>query len=216
MKVVEVEGKNIESAKKKAIELYNLEENDLKIEVIDEGKSGIFGLGTSRPAKIQVFYNDLNENVADLVREYIDTLLQKMDFDGAVYEIKEGKSKVYVELRSKNSALIIGKKGKTLEALQLLTNMFITHLLNQNHDNVQSKRIILDIENYRRKRELALTRLAKLVAQGVVKTKKPRLLEPMNPFERRLIHLTLQDDTRVVTMSEGNGIYKRIRVQLRK
>lgn len=215
MKVVEVEGKSVESAKKKAIELYNLEEEDVKIEVIDEGKSGIFGLGTSRPARIRVFYNDLNQNVADMVREYIDTLLQKMDFDGAVYEIKEGKSKVYVELRSKNSALIIGKKGKTLEALQLLTNMFVTHLLSQNNEN-NNKRIILDIENYRRKREVALTRLAKMIAQNVIKSGHAKLLEPMNPFERRLIHLTLQDDRRVTTISEGNGVYKRIRIQLRK
>lgn len=211
MKVVEIEGKNVEDAKKKAIELYNLNDPDMKIEVIDEGKSGIFGLGTSRPAKLRIYYNDLKENIAEHVREFLDTLLKKMDFEGSVFEIKEGKSKVYVELRSSESAsLIIGKRGKTLEAIQLLVNMFISYL------NGSSKRIIIDIENYRRKREIALTRLAKMTAQNVIRSGRSRLLEPMNPFERRLIHLSLQNDNKINTFSEGNGIYKRVRIERRK
>jgi spoIIIJ-associated protein len=188
-----------------------LDQDQIKIEIIDEGKSGIFGLGTSRPAKIRVFYNDLEANIAEQVREFLDGLLQKMNFDGTVFEIKEGKSKIYVELKSKDSALIIGHRGKTLEAIQLLANMHLTHL---NGDSF-NKRIILDIESYRRKREIALNRLAKMIAKNVIKSGKPKLLEPMNPFERRLIHLTLQDHDKVTTISEGNGIYKRIRIQLK-
>ncbi len=212
MKVVEIEGKTIEIAKKKAVELFNLDLNEMRVEIIDEGKSGIFGLGTSRPAKIRVFYNDLTSNVTESLKEFLDTLLKKMDFDGSVYEIKEGKNKVYIELRSKNSALIIGKRGKTLEAIQLLCNMYISHI----NSALASKRIIIDIENYRRKRESALSRLAKISAQSVIKSGKPKLLEPMNPFERRLIHLSLQNDNRVATVSEGNGIYKRVRIEPRQ
>jgi spoIIIJ-associated protein len=210
MKVVEIEGKNVEDAKKKASDLYNLDSENLQIDIIDEGKSGIFGLGTSRPAKIRIYYNDLTENTAEHVREFLDNLLKKMQFDGSVYEIKEGKSKVYVELRSNEAAsLIIGKRGKTLEAIQLLANLSVSHV------NGSSKRIIIDIENYRRKREMALARLAKMTASSVLKSGRSRLLEPMNPFERRLIHLSLQNDNRVNTYSEGNGIYKRVRIEKR-
>lgn len=212
MKVVEIEGKTIEAAKKKAVELYSASEEELKIEVIDEGKSGIFGLGTSRPAKIRIFYNDLSSNIAEHLREFLDTLLLRMGFEGSVFEIKEGKKKVYAELRSPNSALIIGKRGKTLEAIQLLSNMYIA---NKNNGQ-ETKRIIIDIENYRKKRETALTRLARISAQSVIKSGRSRLLEPMNPFERRLIHLSLQNDDRVSTISEGSGIYKRVRIESKK
>lgn len=208
MKVIEVEGRTSDDATKKALaELGIRDSSKVNVEVIDQGKSGIFGFGVSRPAKVRIYYNESTEDVGERVKAMLVELLQKMDIDGGVKDLKEGESKVYVELESKNSSgLIIGKKGKTLEALQFMINLMINNVTGSD------KKIILDIESYRDKREKALKKMSKDMAFRVIKTGRPLTLEPMNPFERRLIHLTLQNDKRVTTKSEGQGIYRKIKI----
>jgi spoIIIJ-associated protein len=208
MKVIETEGKTIEQAKKKALKELGLKKDTgLEIEIIDEGKSGIFGFGVSRPAKIRVCYNGSNKDVGDTVKDILITILEKMNIEASIKNINESESKVYIELESEsNSGLLIGKKGKTLEALQFMLNLMV------NNNTGSDKKIILDIEQYREKREKALKKMSQDIAQKVIKTGKPWTLEPMNPFERRLIHLTLQDDSRVMTKSEGQGIYRKIKI----
>ncbi len=207
MKVIDVEGKSVDDATRKARDQLNIDNSDkLQVEVIDEGKSGIFGFGMSRPAKIRVYYNDDINDVGQVTGEIISNLLKMMNIDGSIGDLKEGESKVYVELESSNSGLIIGKRGKTLEALQFIVNLMV------NKKTDSEKKIILDIESYRAKRERALKKLSREVATKVVRTGKPWTLEPMNPFERRLIHLTLQNDARVTTRSEGQGIYRKVKI----
>jgi spoIIIJ-associated protein len=208
MKVIEVEGRTVDDATKKAIaELGITDSSKVNIEVIDEGKSGIFGFGVSRPAKIRLYYNIDTKDIADSIREVIGTIFTKMELDCRITDIKEGESKVYIELESKNSSgLVIGRKGKTLESLQFMVNLIV------NHKTGSDKKIILDIESYRAKRERALRKMSKDIAFKVIKSGKPWTLEPMNPFERRLIHLTLQNDTRVTTKSEGQGIYRKVTI----
>ena len=208
MKVIDIEGKTVEEATKKALAQLGMKDSSkIKVDIIDSGKSGIFGFGVSKPARIRVYYNEESSDVGDLTRELINSILQKMDVAGSVKDIKEAENKVYVELESHtNSGLIIGRKGKTLEALQFMINLMV------NHQTGSEKKIILDIENYREKRERALRKMSRDVATRVIRTGKPWTLEPMNPFERRLIHLTLQNDTRVTTKSEGQGIYRKIKI----
>lgn len=207
MKVFEIEGRTVEEATKKAIAELNINDiSKVKVDVMDQGKSGIFGFGVSRPAKIRVYYSDTSVDVGEITKEILQTVIDKMNIDGTVKDIKEGESKVYVELASGRSGLLIGKRGKTLEALQFLVNLMV------NHRTKSDKKIILDIEAYRAKREKALRRLSKDIALRVIKTGKPWTLEPMNPFERRLIHLTLQNDKRVSTKSEGQGIYRKVKI----
>lgn len=208
MKVMEFEGKTVDEAIKKAINELGIDDPDsMNVEVLDEGKSGIFGFGVSRPAKIRVIHNINAQDVGDFARETITTILQKMDIEAEIADLKEGENKVYIELASKkNSGLIIGKKGKTLESLQFIVNLII------NHKTGSEKKIILDIESYRAKRERALRKMSRDIAFKVIKTGKPWTLEPMNPFERRLIHLTLQNDSRVTTKSEGQGIYRKVTI----
>jgi len=208
MKVIEVEGRTSDDATKKALaELGIRDSSKVNVEVIDQGKSGIFGFGVSRPAKVRIYYNESTEDVGDKVKVMLVELLQKMGIEGGVKDIKEGESKVYVELESRTSSgLIIGKKGKTLEALQFMINLMINNVTGSD------KKIILDIESYRDKREKALKKMSKDMAFKVIKSGRPLTLEPMNPFERRLIHLTLQNDKRVTTKSEGQGIYRKIRI----
>lgn len=208
MKVIEVEGRTVDDATKKAIaELGISDASKVNIEVIDEGKSGIFGFGVSRPAKIRLFYNIDTKDIADAIRDVIDNIFKRMEIDCRISDIKEGESKVYIELESKNSSgLVIGRKGKTLESLQFMVNLIV------NHKTGSDKKIILDIESYRAKRERALRKMSKDIAFKVIKSGKPWTLEPMNPFERRLIHLTLQNDSRVTTKSEGQGIYRKVTI----
>ena len=208
MKVIEVEGRTVDDATKKAIaELGITDASKVNIEVIDEGKSGIFGFGVSRPAKIRLYYNIDTKDIGDTIRDVIINIFKKMEIDCNISDIKEGESKVYVELESKNSSgLVIGRKGKTLESLQFMVNLIV------NHKTGSDKKIILDIESYRAKRERALRKMSKDIAFKVIKTGKPWTLEPMNPFERRLIHLTLQNDSRVTTKSEGQGIYRKVTI----
>ncbi|OHD72059.1 MAG: hypothetical protein A2W19_03710 [Spirochaetes bacterium RBG_16_49_21] len=208
MKVIEVEGRTVDDATKKALaELGIANSSKINIEVIDEGKSGIFGFGVSRPAKIRLFYNTESKDIGDTIKEVIPNIINKMGIECRITDIKEGESKVYIELESKNnSGLIIGRQGKTLEALQFMVNLIV------NHKTGSDKKIILDIESYRAKRERALRKMSKDIAFKVVKTGKPWTLEPMNPFERRLIHLTLQNDSRVTTKSEGQGIYRKVTI----
>ncbi|MGV7930102.1 MAG: RNA-binding cell elongation regulator Jag/EloR [Spirochaetota bacterium] len=207
MKVLEIEGKTVEDATRKMMAELNIDDvSKVKMEVLDQGKSGIFGFGVSRPAKLRVFYNDTAADVGEITKEILLTILEKMEIEGTVRDIKEGENKVYVEIESPKSGLIIGKKGKTLESLQFLVNLMV------NNRTKSDKKIILDIESYRAKREKALRKLSKEIALKVIKTGKPWTLEPMNPFERRLIHLTLQNDSRVTTKSEGLGIYRKVKI----
>ena len=201
MKVLDIEGKTVEEATKKALLQLKIDDmNKINIEVLDEGKSGIFGFGISRPAKIRVYYQQQND-VGEKAKEIIEKIMSLMDVNATVKDFKESENKVYVELESLNSGLIIGKKGKTLESLQFMINLLVNKVTSS------EKKIILDIESYRAKRERALRKLSKEIALKVARTGKPWTLEPMNPFERRLIHLTLQNDSKVTTKSEGQGIY---------
>ena len=127
------------------------------------------------------------------------------------YEVKvdvmfREEKKIGIKLESSSSSILIGRKGKNLDALQLLLNVYAGKL---GHEEV---RVILDTENYRIRREEALVRLAYTTADKVRSSRNSILLEPMNPFERRLIHTTLNDIPDIETKSEGDGLYKQVRV----
>jgi spoIIIJ-associated protein len=208
MKVLEMEGRTVDDATKRALNKLGISDSSqVNIEVLEQGKSGIFGFGVSRQARIRIYYNENSQDIGDLAREVLLGIMQRMDLQAGVKDIKEGESKVYIEIESESSSgLIIGRKGKTLESLQFMVNLIV------NHKTGSEKKIILDIEDYREKREKALRKMSRDIAHKVIKTGRPWTLEPMNPFERRLIHMTLQNDSRVTTKSEGQGIYRKIKI----
>ena len=208
MRVIEMEGKTVDDATKKALaELHISDPEEVKIDITDEGKSGIFGFGVSRPAKIRVYYNEDGINISNKTEDVLLNILSKMEIKASVKDIKESESKVYIELESPDhSGLIIGRKGKTLEALQFMVNLMINNQTNSD------KKVILNIECYREKREQSLKKMSKDFAFKVIRSGRPLTLEPMNPFERRLVHLTLQDNEKVTTKSEGQGIYRKIKI----
>ena len=209
MKYIEFEGKTSQDAIAKAVGKFGVSDaSKLCIEIIEEGKSGgIFSFGLSKPAKIKAALATEDISVASDAKRILLEILAHMGLQAEIKNVDENETKLHMELCSnENSGTIIGRKGKTLEALQFIVNLMV------GNETGSEKRVILDIEAYREKREQALITLSKEIAAKVIRTGKPWVLEPMNPFERRLIHLSLQDDKRVVTKSEGQGIYRKIKV----
>ena len=140
---------------------------------------------------------------------FMEGLIERMGYAGKVTVLFREERKVGLKIESEYSSILIGKKGKNLDALQLLANIYAGRL------GKEDMRIILDSENYRIRREESLVRLAYTVADRVRENRGSILLEPMNPFDRRLIHTTLNDIADVETKSEGEGLYKQVRVYYR-
>ncbi|MDR0599641.1 MAG: protein jag [Treponema sp.] len=140
---------------------------------------------------------------------FIEGLIERMGYSGKVSILYREDRKLGLKIESEHSSILIGKKGKNLDALQLLANIYSGRL------GREDMRIILDTENYRIRREESLVRLAYTVADRVRENRGSILLEPMNPFDRRLIHTTLNDISDIETKSEGEGLYKQVRVYYR-
>jgi len=146
--------------------------------------------------------NEFEEKMA----EFTTGIIERMGYPGKVTILFREKHKIGLKIDSEHSSILIGKKGKNLDALQLLLNIYAGRL---GRDDM---RVILDTENYRIRREESLVRLAYNVAEKVRESRDSILLEPMNPFDRWLIHTTLNDINDVETKSEGDGLYKQVRV----
>lgn len=205
--IYEAEGKSKSDAENNILTTLRLQAEDVRFETIDSGKSGFFGLTAKKPAIVRAYINEDKKVPAEKIIHGITLMiLRKMGVNGNVVGMGDVDGKIYVELESEESGLLIGKRGATLDAIQFLINIMVDSNLRQ------GKKVILDIESYRDKRELSLIKLSKSIAAHVNKSGRSKLLEPMNPFERRIIHMTLQKDTRVFTRSEGNGTFKRVRI----
>lgn len=218
----EFEGKTERDAIDKAISELGLQSDQFDVEIIEIQKNTLFKKGY---AKIRVHIDDRHitndhqndekeatttEVIQNSEKEkqlltFITELIKKMGYTAQAEISSHEDKKIIIRLSSDSSAILIGKKGKNLDALQLIANVYAGKL--QMND-----RIILDCENYRIRREEALVRLAYTTADQVVMKKTSILLQPMNPYERRLIHSTLTDIRDVDTKSEGEGLYKQVRV----
>ncbi len=204
--IFETEGKSKSEAEELTLKTLRLEEDDVKFETVDSGKGGFLGITSKKPALVRAFINSTDIPAEKIIHGITLTVLKKMGIDAEVIGMGDVDGKIYIELASDESGIIIGKRGSTLDALQFILNLMVDSKIRH------GRKIVLDIESYRDKREMALKRLGKSIASSVAKTGKSKLLEPMNPYERRIIHMTLQEDTKVFTRSEGNGTFKKVRV----
>jgi spoIIIJ-associated protein len=204
--IFEAEGKTKSEAEEKILNTLRLEEKDVRFEVVDSGKGGFLGITQKKPAVIRAYAASKEIPAEKIIHGVLLTMLKKLGISAEVIGMGDVDGKIYIELSSPDSGYIIGKRGTTLDALQFLLNLMIDSKIRH------GRKIVVDIESYRDKREMSLIRLGKSVASHVAKTGRSRLLEPMNPYERRIIHIALQKDSRVFTRSEGNGTYKRVRV----
>jgi spoIIIJ-associated protein len=224
----EYEGKTEKEAIEKAAGELGLERDQFDIEILETQKNSLFKKGY---VKIRVHPVDSYDSAADVddsimprnsgrivtdplpqdefekkLVEFVNTMVKKMGYEAKTEIVFRESQKIGIKMDSQSSSILIGRKGKNLDALQLLANIYAGRL---GHEDV---RIILDTENYRIRREESLVRLAYTTADKVHQTHNSILLEPMNPFERRLIHTTLNDIPDIDTKSEGDGLYKQVRV----
>ncbi|MCL1814378.1 MAG: protein jag [Treponema sp.] len=227
--IYEFEGRTEKEAIDRAATELGIEKDEFDVEILETQRSGLFKKGHVR---IQVHtdvpvqakpHSDQNEERPRPVRavqgstddfektmvSFVEGLIERMGYAGKVSVLYREEGKLGLKIESEHSSILIGKKGKNLDALQLLANIYA------GRQGREDMRIILDSENYRIRREESLVRLAYTVADRVRENRTSILLEPMNPFDRRLIHTTLNDISDVETKSEGEGLYKQVRVYYR-
>lgn len=193
MRSVEMEGKTVDEAVFFALNALNLPIERVDIEVLNENsKGGLFGLGAKR-ARVRLTEKP---KVGGAATEFLEGLIEKMGVDASVYTGEDDEA-VKLEVTGADAGSLIGYRGETLYALQYLTALVY------NKSGESDKRVLLDVENYREKRKVTLEALANKMASQVKRTGRKASLEPMNPYERRILHAALQDDKYVTTVSEG-------------
>jgi spoIIIJ-associated protein len=207
----EFEGKSEKEAIDNAIESLGLNREEIDVEILESKKKPFF-FGAGK-VKIRVHLTEGQDeplepesDVERKIQEFLSQLVARMGFDAEVELIAREEGKLKFEISSDHSAIVIGRQGKTLDAFQLLCNIYAGRI------NEHKIKVIVDAENYRERREAQLVRMANKVADQVRRSKSSRLLDAMNPFERRLIHTALNDRKNIETISEGDGLYKKIRV----
>ena len=207
MKVIEMTGKTVDEALKHALDELKLTKDKVDVEIIDEGSKGLFNLIGAKPAKIKV---TTKPDVLDDAKTFLINVLNSMNIEANI-DIKEENDLIKINLSGPKMGLVIGYRGETLDSLQYLVSLVV----NKNHENPY-KRVVLDAENYRHKREETLIKVAQKTAYKVKKSGRPYKLEPMNPYERRVIHSALQEYTDINTYSEGEEPFRRIVISLKK
>ncbi|MFA5570390.1 MAG: RNA-binding cell elongation regulator Jag/EloR [Sphaerochaetaceae bacterium] len=211
--VLEFEGKTEQEAIEIAMTQLQAQREELDIEIISEGKRGLF---KKENVRIRVYMEheeqeeqefSFGEEFESAAIEFLSTVIDKMGYSGEVSVAFRKEGKLGLDITSDHSAIIIGKKGKNLDALQLLVNVYVGQIQPQ-------IKVIVDSEHYRLRHEENLVKLAFRTAEQVRRSGRSKLLEPMNPFERRLIHTALNDIEGVTTKSEGSGLFKQVRVSI--
>ena len=223
------EGRTEQEAIDKAIQELGLERDEFDVEILESSKKGFFKKGN---VKIRVYYgsddssstdeSDVNfdepigevsgvcnpdpenENERKIIG-FVETLISKMGYSGSASISFRRDSKIGISIESSDSSILIGRKGKNLDAIQLVANVYAGNL-------DPDLKIVIDSENYRMRHEEQIIRNAYKTAEIVRRTGRSRLLDPMNPFERRLVHTALNDVEGVDTKSEGEGLYKQVRI----
>lgn len=208
----EFKGKTVEEAVTAATVELGVTSDELEYEVVEKGSNGLFGLG-AKPAVIRAKKKVTEEsvNIVDKTREYLTVLFKAMDIETEVsIDYNEENNIMDINLEGSEMGILIGKRGQTLDALQYLISLFV------NKESEAYVRVKLDTENYRARRKDTLENLAKNIAFKVKRSRRSVTLEPMNPYERRIIHSALQNDKYVATRSEGEEPYRKVVVYLKK
>lgn len=210
MDYIEISAKTVSEAITEACQKLGVTSDKLDYEVVDEGSSGFLGLG-SKPAVIKAAVKTTEVSLEDKAKTFLNDVFAAMNMD-VVVEVSydENEKTMDIDLSGDEMGVLIGKRGQTLDSLQYLVSLVV------NKEVDDYIRVKVDTENYRQRRKETLENLAKNIAFKVKKTRRPVSLEPMNPYERRIIHSALQNDKYVVTHSEGEEPFRRVVVTLKK
>jgi len=207
METYEFEGKTIEEAIAKACETLNVKKEDLEIEIISEGKSGLLGLVGFKKAKIKVSLKRTSEDAIKLAQEMLKKLLSYFPIPTKI-EVQKTAKEVRFNIIGDGSGILIGKQGQTLAELEHL----FYKMVQKQWKGMLPVKIVLDAEGYRQRRANSLVELAKKLAARVKKTGKVFSTSPLPASERKIIHLALQKDKQVRTESVGEGELKRVNI----
>jgi spoIIIJ-associated protein len=203
MEFLEFEGKTTEEAIEKACAHFQVASEELEIEIVSVGSPGIFGLG-GRKAKIRASLpHEPEEDLLPLAREILEQVLAKMQEPATVTATQE-EDRINLLIETSDAGLLIGKQGQTLDALQYLVTKM---LAKRTRGKV---RIAIDVEAYRARHNEALSLLAQKYGEKVKRSGRPITLNPMNPYDRRIVHMALQGDKDLKTISRGEGLYKKV------
>jgi spoIIIJ-associated protein len=210
MSSIEIEAKTMEEALTKASEQLGRSRDELEVEVISENSNKLFGIIGGSKVKIKASIREPRpEECTQLAKEVLENILYRFGVSTAV-EVTEDSECINLEIKSDGSGILIGRKGPTLDALQYLVNK----IARRSPD--ATKQIIIDTEGYRRRRKDTLIELAQRLGERAKAKDIPVSTSPLNPFERRIIHLALQDDAEVTTQSKGEGIYRSVVISPKK
>ncbi len=207
MKSIDVIGKTVDEALNKALEQLKVTKDKVEVDIIDEGSKGLFNFIGGKPAKIRV---TLKADYKEDVKAFLSKILKYMNVNAEIF-ISEEKESINIKLVGDRMGSVIGYRGETLDSLQYLVSLIV----NKNHEQPY-RRVVLDAENYRKKREETLKRVAEKTAYKVRKNRRAFKLEPMNPYERRVIHSALQNYEDIKTFSEGEEPFRRIVVDIKR
>jgi len=208
-----LKSKTKEEAIISALEAFNKEnlnvvESDLEVEVIESPSKGFLGFIGAREGSYKITVSKNEEN--DIAKNFVEDILKNAKINANVNALQE-KNLIKISIEGKDASCLIGRRGETLDSIQFLTGLALNKI---NKDS--NMRVLVDIENYRSKREESLMRYANKVAREVKKTKKTKKLDYMNPYERRIIHSVLQNDKYVITYSEGTDPRRRLVIEYKK
>jgi spoIIIJ-associated protein len=203
MEFLEFEGKSTEEAIENACAHFQLPPENLEIEIVSVGSPGLFGLG-SKKAKVRAAVRGASD--ADLPTQAHEILEQILGHMGEAAQVRarQDDDRITLSVESADAGLLIGKQGQTLEALQYLVSKILAKR------SRKKVRLVIDIESYRARHNEALTQMALKYGDKVKRTGKPITLNPMNPHDRRIVHLALQGDADIKTLSRGEGLYKKV------
>lgn len=201
MKPVETTGKTVQEAVEKAISALGIKEENAAVEVITEPAQGLFSFISSRVARVKV---KPRLEPAEYLEEFLSGIIEQIGLQTEM-SVEEDGEKITVSISGRKVGVLIGRRGKTLNDLQYLLNT----IMHRQYEQL-GKMVIIDVENYRSRRENTLTQLAKGIARRVELNGVEQVLEPMTPQERRLIHLALQDYSGVETYSKGEEPYRKV------
>ena len=207
MEFIEVSAKTVADAITEACQKLEVTSDKLEYVVVEEGSSGFLGIG-SKPAIIKA---KTKSSIADIAKDFLKDVFAAMNMVVAVdVKYDEDNKNLDVDLSGDEMGVLIGKRGQTLDSIQYLLSLVV------NKESEEYIRVKVDTEDYRKRRKETLENLAKNIAYKVKRTKRPVSLEPMNPYERRIIHSALQNDKYVTTHSEGEEPFRRVVVTLKK
>ena len=208
MKFVEIIGKTKEEAIQKAVDQLGTPVEDLEIEVLEEGSKGLFGFLGSKDFKIKATVI-VKDTVETRILGFLNGLFEVMNIEADI-KIDMNSDSAKVSVIGDSAGQLIGRRGESLDALQMILSLAV------NKTPGEYVKIMLDIEDYRSKREESLVRYANKMARTAAKQRKNIKLEPMNPYERRIVHSALQSDTYVTTYSEGEEPYRKVVIAVKR